>query len=71
MKLRTPIGIVAPVRTPTGRLAGALSAWEPHELLGHVIALHQVRATADQFALAAEFDILAGYRIDDAHRQSR
>ncbi|MCA8914926.1 MAG: thiolase family protein [Planctomycetes bacterium] len=37
MKLRTPIGIVAPVRTPTGRLAGALSAWEPHELLGHVL----------------------------------
>lgn len=38
MKLKTPIGIVAPMRTPTGRLAGALSAWEPHELLGHVLS---------------------------------
>lgn len=37
MKLKTPIGIVAPVRTPAGRLAGALSEWEPHELLGHVL----------------------------------
>jgi acetyl-CoA C-acetyltransferase len=37
MKLKTPIGIVAPVRTPTGRLAGALAAWEPHELLGHML----------------------------------
>jgi acetyl-CoA C-acetyltransferase len=38
MKLKTPVGIVAPTRTPGGKLAGALADWEPHELLGAVLA---------------------------------
>ena len=46
MKLKSPIGIVAPVRTPTGRLAGALSAWEPHELLGHVLSRVSARTSS-------------------------
>jgi acetyl-CoA acetyltransferase family protein len=36
MKLQAPIGVVTPVRTPAGKLAGNLSGWEAHELLAHV-----------------------------------
>jgi acetyl-CoA C-acetyltransferase len=38
MKLKTPIGIVAPRRTPSGKLAGALAVLEPHELLSPLLA---------------------------------
>jgi len=37
MKLNRPVGIVAPCRTPSGKLAGSLALREPHELLAHVM----------------------------------
>jgi acetyl-CoA C-acetyltransferase len=38
MKLKSPIGIVAPRRTASGKLAGALAALEPRELLAPLLA---------------------------------
>ncbi len=36
MKLREPVGVAAPLRTPMGKLAGALAPVEPYRLLAHV-----------------------------------
>lgn len=46
MKLKTPVGIVAPTRSASGKLAGTLAAWEPHELLAALFKHVTERANA-------------------------
>jgi acetyl-CoA C-acetyltransferase len=46
MRFQSPIGVVEPVRTPTGKLAGNLAGWEPYELLGHLFEHVAARTTA-------------------------
>lgn len=50
MKLREPVAIVAPVRTPVGKLGGALAGIEPYVLLGNAIrgaVFHAYDASAE------------------------
>lgn len=47
MKLKTPIGIVRPTRSASGKLAGALAAFEPHELIAPLLS-HVAVGAADE-----------------------
>jgi acetyl-CoA C-acetyltransferase len=55
MKLREPVGIVAPIRTPTGRLGGGLASVEPSQLLAHAL-----RAVRERIGSRRPDDVLAG-----------
>ncbi len=55
MKFREAVGIAAPIRTPMGRLAGALAPVEPFQLLAHVL-----RAASERTGSHRPDEVIAG-----------